>query len=199
VISQVTLRGGPDGDDEQHQFYLDIESAWRDAGIEMLDVGRMPEVVHGVPAMAIGGRMRGGAGGGIEHVAAQVFVTLWPLAAAGYVGAASADAWVLTKHGISAALKTLFHRGVAEVTIRVADDREEVVDRDDSFHFDAEDASDIDRVVEAMATKERARAVIEERTSTEYYWDPQQGDWVPERQVRSTRRITTDDQDAPPR
>lgn len=197
MISQITLRGGPEGDEENLQFYRDIESAWRDAGIELLEIRGMPNVVHGVPAKAIGGRLRGGAGGGVEQIPAQVFVTLWPLAASGYVGAAGADAWLLTKRGISAALKALFHRGVAEVAVEVADDREDDL-RDDSFHFDADDASDVERVVDAMAAKARVRAVIEERTSTEYYWDAEQGDWLPEKQVRSTRRITTDDQDAPP-
>jgi hypothetical protein len=55
VISQVTLRGGPQGDEEHLQFYREIEFAWRDAGIEMLDIGGMPDVVHGVPARLLAG------------------------------------------------------------------------------------------------------------------------------------------------
>jgi hypothetical protein len=191
------MRGGPGADPDLQDFYQEVISAWRDAGIEMLDIARLPEAVHGVPAMAIRGRLRGGAGGGVEQVAAQVFVTLWPLAAAGYVGAASADAWVLTKRGIGTAVKRLFGRGVARISIEVADDQAGFPSRDDSFVFDAEDAADVERAVDAMAEQARVRAVVEERTSIEYYWDPEQRGWVPEKKTESTRRMTTEGRDEP--
>jgi hypothetical protein len=147
------------------------------------DEARLSDTVMGVPAEAIGGRMRGGGGGGVAQEAVQIFVNLWPLAAAGYVGAVSADAWGLTKKGIAAALKRLLGRTAVEVAIEVADEGSGL--RDDIYAFDAKDVSDIDRALDAMVGNVVARALVDERTTIEYVWDGAADRWVPASRTRT--------------
>ncbi|MBJ7593769.1 MAG: hypothetical protein JF886_02730 [Candidatus Dormibacteraeota bacterium] len=157
----------------------DVEAAWRDAGLVVVDrEGDLPGVLRGVPAAAIWRRRGGGAGGGVEQQALQIFLNLWPLAVAGYVGAVSADAWTLTKRGVSGALKKLLGSTASKVTVKVADDGDGLTD--DMYEFKASDLLDVDRALDAMVEKVMFRASVAERKWMQYIWDGARGKWVPD-------------------
>jgi hypothetical protein len=194
VIDIGRVKGGADADWEARR--TEIWAAWRDAGIVVLDdQARQSDTVMGVPSQAIWGRLRGGAGGGVAQEAVQIFLNLWPLAAAGYVGAVSADAWSLTKKGLAAGLKRLLGRTASEVVIEVAD--EGSASRDDTYAFETKDVADVDRALAAMVDNVVARAAVEERTTIEYTWDGAAGEWVPQSRTTSVRRVSLEGPRAP--
>jgi hypothetical protein len=177
VIDIQSIRGGNEADWETQR--AEVEAVWREAGLVVVDrSAHLPDVVEGVPSAAIWGRRGGGAGGGLAQQALQIFLNLWPLAAAGYVGAVSADAWTLTKKGTSVALKRLLGSTADKVGVWVADDGSGL--RDDTFEFKASDLADIDHALDAMVDTVVARSRLEGRSWMHYVWDSARGDWVPD-------------------
>ena len=175
VIDIQSIQGGGEG--AWQAQLAEVKAVWRDAGLFVLDGSEpLPDVVQGVPAAAIWGR-RGGGSGGVTDEAIKVFLNLWPLAVAGYVGAVSADAWALTKKGVAVALKALLGDRASEVTIKVADEGNGLAD--DMYKFKSTDLRDVDRALDSMVDNVVVRATFEERTWTQYMWDGRLGLWVP--------------------
>jgi hypothetical protein len=175
-----------------------IDAAWKEADMAVItqhDVhaDSPPPDVHGVPMDVLRARIgqgRGGAGD-IQERFLEVVVNLWPLASSGYVGAMSADAWGYTKRGLKVALRRLFERGATKVTINVADDARSDDYHDDSYIFEHDDASDIERAVEQLATGAAASGGIEIRTTTTHStWDKEAGTWMPQEEIVTLKRIT---------
>jgi hypothetical protein len=190
VIDLQSIQGGEEGDFQRR--FAEVKAEWEAAGIIVLDTWArepLPESVMGIPREAIDGRLRGG-GGGIEQAAIHVFTDLWPLVAAGFVGAISTDAWDYTKKRLAAALKRLLGSKVQKVTIEVADEGGGL--QDDTYEFVTDDLAHIDRAVDAMAGNVVARGAIEQRRTIEYRWDAANGGWIPVRRVDTTTRPTTE-------
>lgn len=179
MIDLQSVRGGEEGD--YRQRFTEIKAEWEAAGIIVLDLGtQLPESVMGVPIEAIGGRLRGG-GPGEQQLAVQIFTDLWPLVAAGFVGAMSTDAWNYTKKRLASALKRLLGKKADKITIQVADAGDGL--QDDTYEFDTQLMSDVDAAVEAMVRNVLARGAIQERRTVEYRWDARDSAWIPVRRV----------------